>query len=161
MGKKTKQFGLKVDHKDAFRRTVKIYKDVDGKLVEDRRYQLVFEPNTPYDLDEVEQAACKDLIDGGLLVEWIVDSRGRQATPLKASRIVEGNRIAELELDNAALAEQVTMLIQQLTDLGETPCVEVVDEGEDEAAGDDAEGGPIENKPKRRKGKKAAGDDAE
>lgn len=73
---KASTYGLKFGHPTDFRRTVTV-----GKGDKAQRVVLVFQPNTPYSLTDQEIAGCQDIIDGGLLVEWETDERGRQMRP--------------------------------------------------------------------------------
>ena len=158
---KTTTWGLKFGHPTAYRRTIKIYEGTGKNRKEVERYQLVFEPNTPADLSDVEVEACQDLIDGGLLEPWHSDPKGRRARPNQVARIVESNRVQELELDNAALEEQVALLIEQVKELGAVPVVEAVEETtEIDPPADDAAKDTGKKGNKNGKGAKAPADDA-
>lgn len=133
---KTTAWGLKFGHPTAFRQTVKI-----GEGDQAERVQLVFEPNQRLDLTVQEVAGIQPFIDTGLIVPWDDDWKGRRGSPAVDAKTAElGNRLAELELDNAALAEQVALLIEQVRELGGEPVVEAADEAPSE---------PLAEKPKR------------
>lgn len=140
---KTTPWGLKFGHPTVFRRTV----TVNAGQSDEQKYQLVFEPNVPANLTEHEFKCCQDIIDIGLLVPWDVDPKGRRARPNQVARMAEVSRIQELELEVAALEEQVALLIDQVKELGGEPVVEAA-EATDDAAD--------KSKPKRGPKKAAA-----
>jgi hypothetical protein len=131
--KKTTAWGLKVGHTTPFRRTVDI-----GTKGKPNRVQLVFQPDTPYELTEQELAGVQRFVDSGLIVPWLLDPKGRRRSPAAAAEgkseiDAMGKRIAELELDLAAAEEQVAILIEQVKSLGGEPEVEAVGEAEETA----------------------------
>lgn len=122
---KTTPWGLVFGHPTVFRQTVTVGDDRE-------RVQLVFEPNEWLDLTAQEVEGVQPFIDSGLIVPWDEDWKNRRSRSAAGrsdpNREAElGKQIDDLKLDVADLEEQVALLIQQVTDLGGEPVVEVAD----------------------------------
>lgn len=75
-------YGLKFGHPTEYRRTV----EITAKGGTKQRVQLLFQPNTPHILSDEEVTAVQDIIDGGLLVPWSDDPKGRRIHPAGLAR---------------------------------------------------------------------------
>lgn len=103
----TDKWALKAGHPTIFRRTVEI-----GTGKNAQRVQLVFEPDTPYELTAEEIEGLQADIDGGMLVPW--NDGDRRLRP-----VVNPTQTADvraLQRENESLRAQVEELTEQLAD---------------------------------------------
>lgn len=98
------QYGLKYGHPTEFRRTVTI-----GEGDSAQRVQLVFQPNAPLELSDEEIAGLKKEIDGGLIVPWVEDEKGRRKpnspAPLNESTKRPAEGIAPVDIEHKGSAD--------------------------------------------------------
>src|SRR3972149_12231722 len=102
---------LKKDHPGTFHRSVFRTVGEGTETVTERVKVLEFKPGEPVDvLGEDLEAIRADI--GNFLISVEVDEKGRApVSPPSTVTEQSGNRIAELELEIAALEEQIALLI--------------------------------------------------
>jgi hypothetical protein len=113
---KTTRYGLRPGHQNDFRRTVTV-----GKGAKESRVQLLFRPGTWLELTEQEVVGIKDLIDGGLIIEWGTDPKGRDR-PVRHERPAgptpeQAADLKALQAENDSLKGQVEELTAQVAEL--------------------------------------------
>lgn len=103
----TEKWALKAGHPTIFRRTVEI-----GTGKNAQRVQLVFEPDTPYELTGEELEGLQADIDGGMIVPW--NDGDRRLRPV--ANPTQTADVRALQRENESLRAQVEELTEQLAE---------------------------------------------
>lgn len=122
---KTTAYGLRFGHPNIFRRTIQI-----GKGANATRFQMVFEPNVPYELSDEEVAALKPEIEDGIIELWN-DGKQRRRPAATAPTSNATAQVEALQVENAELraqVEELTAMVAGATDPGNGPDAPIGDE---------------------------------